>query len=306
MMVAMVGWMAGAALVLLALGGGPAGAAEWGSITITPDPLGGMQVALENSKLRCRYMVTEMQGSGREAFIKELVLKASGENQAGAMLDELGLSADEGRGPIMRAEVTYVGPDRMAVRLESPARTKPTAFHGDRAVEEVTIYPDCAILKLDYVEYGVNVVDWASPGGTTRGVPVVYGMEKWIRGHVLYPDQYYSVLPEEKGDVDDAGSLNYHGSIIAGVYDPANGRGVGRVMPVADTSVMKHMGEYRGIEWFPHVEWSPPYASKGHRKPFTGYLYLVTGGAEEILEVGKKLADGQLPAAPAGEIRAKE
>jgi len=243
--------------------------------------------------------VTEMQGSGREAFIKELVLKAVEENQAGAMLDELGLSADEGRGPITKAEITYVGPDRMTVRMESPAKTKATAYHGDQAVEEVTIYPDSPILKLDYVEYGVNVVDWASPGGTTTGKVVVYGAEKWVRGHVLYPDQYYSVLAEEKGDPEDAGSLNYHGSIIAGVYNPANGRGVGRVMPVADTSVMKHMGEYRGIEWFPHVEWRPPYASKGHRRPFTGYLYLVTGGPEEILAVGKQLADGKLPAATA-------
>jgi hypothetical protein len=241
-----------------------------------------------------------MQGSGREAFIKELVLKAVEENQAGAMLDELGLSADEGRGPVTRAEVTHVGPDRMTVRLESPAKTKATAYHGDQAVEEVTIYADSLILRMDYLEYGVNVVDWGSPGGTTTGKVVVYGAEKWVRGHVLYPDQYYSVLPEEKGDPEDAGSLNYHGSIIVGVYNPANGRGLGRVMPVADTSVMKHIGEYRGIEWFPHVEWSPPYASKGHRRPFTGYLYLVIGGAEEMLAVGKQLADGKLPVTPAG------
>ena len=286
----------GLVLVVLALSALSADAADWGSITMTPDPLGGLRVALENSKLRCRYAVTEMQGSGLEAFIKELTLKEADENQAGAMLDELGMSADEGRGPIAKAEVTYAGPDRMTVRLESPAKTEPTAFHGPRVVEEVTVYPDSLILRMDYIEYGVNVVDWVSPGGTTAGTCVIYGAEKWIRGHVLYPDQYYSVLPEEKGDPEDAGSLNYHGSIIAGVYNPANGRGLGRVMPVADTSVMKHMGEYRGIEWFPHVEWRPPYASKGHRRPFTGYLYLVAGGAEEILSVGKQIADGELPA----------
>ena len=286
----------GLVLVILALSTLSANAADWGSITITPDPLSGMRVVLENSKVRCRYAVTEMPGSGREAFINELVLKEANENQAGAMLDEMGLSADEGRGPIIRAEVIYAGPDRMTVRLESPAKTEPAAFHGSRAVEEVTIYPDSLILRMDYIEYGVNVVDWGSPGGTTAGTCVIYGAEKWIRGHVLYPDQYYSVLPEEKGDPEDAGSLNYHGSVIAGVYNPANGRGLGRVMPVADTSVMKHMGEYRGIEWFPHVEWRPPYASKGHRRPFTGYLYLVAGGAEEILSVGKQIADGELPA----------
>lgn len=286
----------GLVLALLVLCALSSHAADWGSITVTPDPLGGMRVTLENSKLRCQYGVTDMPGSGLEAFIKELILKGANENQAGAMLDELGMSADEGRGPITKAQVTYVGPDRMTVRMESPARTEPTAFHGARVVEEVTIYPDSLILRLDYIEYGVNVVDWTSPGGTTTGTPVIHGADKWIRGHVLYPDQYYSVLPEEKGDPEDAGSLNYHGSIIAGVYNPANGRGIARVMPVADTSVMKHMGEYRGIEWFPHVEWSPPYASKGHRRPFTGYLYLVTGGAEEILSVGKRVAEGELPA----------
>lgn len=286
----------GCLLAILAIGVRTDGPADWGSITITPDPLGGMRVVVENSKIRCRYAVIEMPGSGREAFISELVLKEANEDQAGAMLDELGMSADEGRGPITKAEVTYVGLDRMTVRMESPARTEPTSFHGPRVVEEVTIYPDRLILRMDYLEYGVNIVDWASPGGTTAGTCVIYGSEEWIRGHVLYPDQYYSVLPEEKGDPEDAGSLNYHGSIIAGVYNPANGRGVARVMPVADTSVMKHMGEYRGIEWFPHVEWRPPYASKGHRRPFAGYVYVVTGGAEEILSVGKRIADGEVPA----------
>ena len=125
-------------------------------------------------------------------------------------------------------------------------------------MEEVTIYPDSPILKMECREYGVNFVDRGSPGSTRAGKVVVYGAKKWVRGHVLYPDQYYSVLPEEKGDPEDAGSLNYHGAIITGVYDPANRRGFGRVMPVADTSIMKHMGEYFGIEWFPHVEWSPP------------------------------------------------
>ena len=283
-------------LVLLLMLAACAAEEGWGNITIAPDPLGGMSVTLQNSKIRCRYAVTDMPGSGYEAFIRELVLQEVQENQAGAMLDEMGLSADEGRGPITKAEVTHVGPDRMTVRLESSAKTEPTAFHGSRVVEQVTIYPDSCILRMDYLEYGVNIVDWASPGGVTEGRAVIYGADRWVRGHVLYPDQYYSVLPEEKGDPDDAGSLNYHGFIIAGVYNPANNRGVGRVMPVAHTSVMKHMGRYRGVEWFPHVEWSPPYASKGRRRPFVGYLYVVTGGAEEILSVGKRIADGKLPA----------
>jgi len=293
--------IAGAVLMALAVSATIPGRADWGNITITDDPLGGKRVVLENGKIRCRYAGHEMPGSGLEVFIDELIVKEADENQAGDFLDELGLSADEGRGPIAEAEVIYSSPDRMTVRLESPAKTKPTPYHGERVVEDVSMYPDSGILRMDYLEYGVNVVDRGSPGGTRAGTPVVYGAEKWIRGHVSYPDQYYSVLPEEKGDVEDAGSLNYHGSIIAGVYNPANNRGFGRVMPVADTSMMKHMGEYFGVEWFPHVEWNPPYASKGHRRPFTSYLYMVAGGAEEILSVGKQLADGKLPAAQAAQ-----
>jgi hypothetical protein len=261
-------------------------AADWGSITVTPDPLGGMRVTLENSKLRCQYGVTDMPGSGLEAFIKELIFKEANENQAGAMLDELGMSADEGRGPITKAEVTYVGPDRMTVRMESPART--ARFHGPRwsRRSHLSRQPDSAD---GLHQYGVNVVDWTSPGAPTTGTPVSQAPRSGSED-TRSPGPVLACCRKD----GRCRWLNYW-VIIAGVYNPANGRGVARVMPVADTSVMKHMGEYRGIEWFPHVEWSPPYASKGRRRPFTGYLYLVTGGAEEILSIGKRIADGELP-----------
>ena len=89
-------------------------------------------------------------------------------------------------------------------------------------------------------------------------------------------------------------SLNYNGHFVIGVYNPVNGRGFGRTLPVADIGIIKLLlatGERRGMEWFPH-----PFFIE--HDPFVGYLYFVTGGESELLTLGRQLADtGIAPAA---------
>jgi hypothetical protein len=78
--------------------------------------------------------------------------------------------------------------------------------------------------------------------------------------------------------------LEYRGKFILGAYEKATGRGYGRVMPIADVDVVKLLFS-RGFEMFPH------YQPRREQRSFTGYLFVATGGAEEIVALGKRLAE---------------
>lgn len=71
-----------------------------------------------------------------------------------------------------------------------------------------------------------------------------------------------------------------------GVYNTTNSRGFGKVMPVSAINVVKLLWS-RGIEQFPYY-----YST---HQPYTSYLYVVTGGADEIISVGQAIANGTLP-----------
>ena len=97
--------------------------------------------------------------------------------------------------------------------------------------------------------------------------------------------------------------MNYNGWYILGVYNPENGRGYGRVVPAEAIGYIKLLAfpanPGYGFELFPY--WQTP---GRNRKPYTTYLFAVTGGEQEILARGKQIADqagGQhAPAAPEG------
>lgn len=76
--------------------------------------------------------------------------------------------------------------------------------------------------------------------------------------------------------------MDYKGWYVLGVYDPENGRGFGRVVP-ADVMTYIKLLWGRGLEFFPH--W------RGEWQPYTAYLFAVAGGREEILTLGKSIAD---------------
>jgi hypothetical protein len=70
-----------------------------------------------------------------------------------------------------------------------------------------------------------------------------------------------------------------------GVFNPQNGQGYGRVMPVEPVDIIKLLFEGRncGFEVF-------PYYNREH-KPFDTYLFPVTGGAEGVLSLGQRIVD---------------
>ena len=248
-------------------------------------------VILENSQIYVKY--APYFTNHNEFAIKEFRIKsAANENQVGIGLYKY-LDADSGRGALFSASIVYSGTDRKTVRLiwvdEFNDPTK-------KITQEVTIFGNSRYLKINYsdVQYGINVVDLGTPGGTTAGTHVAYGHSGWNRGYITFQDpsyfgSYYNRYPPDGvNDPTDGGSLNYNGNFIVGVYNSSNGRGFARVMPVDDTSIIKlllYPSTRRGLELFPH-----PFLQT--HLPFTGYLYVVTGGESEILSVGKQLADG--------------
>ena len=250
-------------------------------------------VILENSQIYVKYLpYTHLNP---EFAIKEFRIKSAGnENQVGVG-DYNYFGADSGRGPLYYAFIIYDGTDRKTVRLiwlnEHSETTK-------KITHEVSIFGDSKYLKIDYidVEYGVNIVDLGLPGGTSGGTHVAYGASGWIRGYNTFDGPYHGSYynrypPDGVNDPADGGSLNYNNHFIVGVYNPNNSRGFGRVMPIVDTSILKLLltsTTRRGLEMFPYPFFKP-------HNPFTGYLYVVTGGESEILSKGKQLAGGGNP-----------
>ena len=248
-------------------------------------------VILENSQIYVKY--SSYYHLNDEFAIKEFKIKSAGdENQVGVGSYNY-FDADAGRGALYDAYITNNGVDKKTVRLiwfdkyNNPDK---------KITHEVTIFANSKYLKIDYINihYGVNVVDLGQPGGTASGTHVAYGHSGWDRDYITHQESefhgsYYNRYPPDGvNDPADGGSLNYNGHFILGVYNPANGRGFARVMPVADTSIVKLLLEpttRRGLEMFPY----PFFQS---HDPFTGYLYVVTGGESEILSVGKQLAGG--------------
>mgnify|MGYP005834477973 CR=1 FL=1 len=265
---------------------------DWGRVCVGRDADGHLFAELENGTLFCRYGWRNLPRTD-EGFIVDLRHKGFPENHAADSPRHVGrIDAAGGRGPLTAATVVADGPDVKTVRLE----WKP--LQGPPPVSEVSIYPDGAYLRYDYLVPPLNVVDIAMPGGST-GVYQVYGASAWKRGYVGYPKVYFDRNPAHVGvdpyDLpgvdDDAGPLDYRGWFIMGIFNPANGRGFGRILPVRDIDIVKLLfaDNNQGFEFCTHR-----YVDiQARTDPFTGYLYLVTGGAEEVIAAGKRLADAQ-------------
>jgi len=240
---------------------------------ISQDPEGNSEVTLQNSILRARYAIGPGGRKGKEWAIRDLIIKDAREDQAGRYID-----ACATRGFLTNASV---------IRDEADVKTVRLRF-DDGCVQDVSIFPHAPYLRINYLNYGVNVVDIGAPGGGP-GEYEIYGAEGWHRGYEAYPYSYYNRYAGDVGtenvegvDPEDAASLNYKGYFIMGVYNPTNGRGFGRVAAVRDISIIKLLHN-RGFELFPHF--------RRRKEPYTGYLYVVTGGAGDVISTGKHIVD---------------
>lgn len=240
-------------------------------------------VLLENSQIRVRY--EPFFENHNQFSIREFVYKTAG------MIDQAGeyLDADEFRGTLKSASLIYDGTDRKTVQLVWNTRDNPSRT----ITHQVTVYANRPFLKIDYVDvdYGVNIVDMGRPGGTDQGTHIAYGGDAWIRDYVTITytptvGSYYNRYSvDHVNDPANGGSLNYHGNFIVGVYNPNTKIGYGRVMPIAETPIIKLLLDdthRRGVEYLP----------LGTGVSFTSYLYPVVNGPDEIIDMGKLLADG--------------
>lgn len=270
---------------------------HWGRIRIYRDSVNQLNVLLENSKIRVRY---ETRDAGDvQTYIREFVIKDVGESQ-GHWLD----SAAHRRG-LRSAEIVADTPEAKTVRLTWDGSEK---FPKD-AISQVTIYRDSPVLKIDYLQSAfAHICDLGTPGGTRKGNKyVIHGAEQWrqVRKEIDRPelrdhpsedhrltDDLFPLYPKP---IIDRGwgptPMNYKGWYIMGAYNPANGRGFGRVVPANAMLYMKLLAGPKirvgtGFEFFP---W---WKMRGRsRRQYTSYLFAVTGGEKEILTVGKRIAD---------------
>lgn len=179
-------------------------------------------------------------------------------------------------------------------------------MHPGPAVSEISIFPGSYFIKIDYKSYCFpHICDIGTPGGITAGITdpnagtyAIYGAKEWqevrkkiendeLRNHPnehhrltndLFPLYPNPLVDLTWGDCP----LIYKGWFIMGVYNEDNNRGFARIVP-ADTVPLIKLLWNKGFEFFPC--WNMPV------KPYTSYLYVVTKGADEIIEEGKRLVD---------------
>jgi hypothetical protein len=269
---------------------------DWGRVCPAPsryrvcvgkDSDGHWEATLENSKIRIRYGF-KVSGSSAESMITDCIIKDFPDNNlAGALLD-----ASCHRGLLTKAEIVKDSPDEKTVYLEWVPVPKSAKKHPGPARAEISIFPDSMVLKINYISFcfphvcdiglmADRVTD-ANCGGRYR----IYGYEK--EHFPLYEDCLYweedgcMGCSGEHASADgfalDPGPLNYNGWYVMGVYLEDSGLGFGRVMPVENMRVIKLLWN-KGFELFP----------KGENVPC--YLFLFTGGADDVINIGTKLAD---------------
>ncbi len=278
---------------------------SWGRIAAGKDAENRWEASLENQQIQVRYGF-KLSGKSEEGMITHFIHKNfPDENAAGHLLD-----AAAHRGLITEAKILT---DRSEIKTLQ-VTWQPTPAMKDRhpgpAVSEVSIFPNSRFLRIDYKSYCFpHVCDIGAPGGldcpTTNdscgGQYVFYGQEAWqkirlsisadsLRNHPnphhRVSDDLFPLYPNPVIDQgwSDQNPMSYRGWYIMGVYSKENKRGFGRVFPVDAVPYLKLLWN-KGFELFPRWRSAP--------RPHREYLFFVLNGEQDILSLGKELADGE-------------
>ncbi len=256
--------------------------------TLGDGPEGDGTILLENRALRVRYEAKRFPDGNKDHVIVDfLVKKTNGQLATGSQLDGIWMNADEGRGKITEAHMVHDGPDRKTLHVE---------WDKGKVIQEFTLWPDRPVIRIDYLKYGINIVDLVTSVDTFE----VYGADAWQRARAkitndtllkitnprhrlttnLYPAYPFPIIAVKDWDRMEPKELTYAGHLILGAHKKETGLGFGRVVPPQDVNYLKLLK--MGFEVF--ANWRQPH------RPFTSYLYAVTGGPEELLSVGKAIA----------------
>lgn len=267
------------------------------SIDIGPDL---SYVHLESSELFVEisaYDVLAPDGSVEyvNAAIRSWVIKSVGQDQLGNSPYDY-IAASGGAEQIIDAQIINDTAQEKTVRITWRVFDSATQLpHPTRTlVKDFTIFANQSYLKVDFVDvqYAINFYDVFRPGGSFNGVHLAHGGDQAPRGYITHQEPngsfYNRYPPDQIFDPVDGGPLNYNGHFVLATYLPANGRGIGRTLPVSVTDIIKllHLPtERRGVEVFnrPFLQPIPS---------FTGYIYSITQGESDALATGRALIDG--------------
>ena len=247
----------------------PAG--DWGKVKVGKDCYGRWEVFLENSQLKVRY------GTKRkiQAYITNFLIKSTHRNLAGVCLD-----GSAHRDEIVYADVLKDAPDEKTVRIiwrnHPDTQLDPYAI----ARSEISIYPDGKFIKIKYIDFVFAHI--AEHGSGQWGTYKIYGYDNpnppLYEDCFFWQDDRYGCYDVNDGVGDDARALNYNGHFIMGVYDKDDGIGYGRVIPIENIHTIKLLFS-TGFELFLRDP------------PFESYIFAVTEGPDEVISLGKSLAD---------------
>ena len=254
-------------LCVLLIASGCGSHQDWGRASIARSG-DDWEVILENQQLFVRYTPARM-GNLTKDRITEFRLKEPNKMIATA-LDGRHADKDQAFFRMSDAAVESERADRKTVRL---------VF--DKRVEHVSILKGVPVIEIKY-DQGRHNLDYRIKGDTY----VFYGEDAWQanrawdKKHPTLRDEYDPTGSYYRAEWEGPSMLSYKGWMIMGFYDSETGFGAGMLLPA------------NVVRWIKLVAWK---GFGGFERWMAGrhraYLYAVTGGAEEILSVGKKLAE---------------
>ena len=240
---------------------------DWGRVSVTREA-DAWNVILENRQLLARYGPAGT-GVGTKDRITAFRLKKPDRLVATA-LD--GRHADKGQAFFRMSDAT--------VEADSPGR-KTVRLVFDKRVEYVSILKGMPVIEINYDQGGHNL-DYKIRGDTYvfHGQDAWQAKRGWDKAHPTLRDEYDPTGSYYRTGWEGRPLLSYNGWMIMGVYDSETGVGAGLLLP----TMM--------VRWIKLVGWDRVW---GFERWMAGrhraYLYAVTGGGEEILSMGRKLAD---------------
>jgi len=247
--------------LLVCVGCSPAN--DWGSVTVT-ESNGEFEVVLENDLILARYTPADTGG-----LIKDRITEFRLKKDNAVIATKLdGRHADKNTAffRMSDAEIESETPDRKTVRLVFAQR-----------IEHVSILRGLPVLEIRY-EQGKHNLDYGIKGRkfVMYGEDEWQGLNKWEAKHPQLRDEVTEAGSYYRSNWFGPGPLSYNGWMILGVCSRRTGYGVGLLLPANQVRWLKLVGT--GFE-----RWMTG--------PHTAYLYACSGGPEQLLSLGKQLAD---------------
>lgn len=161
--------------------------------------------------------------------------------------------------------------------------------------QNLRIYDQLPVLEIEYVKFNTLWFEDFYTKVTEPKVYSIYGVDREVDA-ALQQQVEDQIAPQTEGEnYADAvlaalGSsvqqATYNGHIIFGIYNTGTKRGLGWVMPTA-------LGMHDGWKLWSmyNFESFPNFGSPSITYPWKRYIFLLTGGREQLFTVGKWIAD---------------